>query len=117
MAAGDFAKLQDQVRKLQSQVSNLTGIVNNTGFPFTGTLITNEQIGSFSPVLAYNFVAGNTPYTITHALGRKPNGYIVTTVTVNGAVLYYTNPDPSGWTDRTIVLRATLPCFASFLVF
>lgn len=74
----------------------------------TNTLLDNARVGTMVACMsrATNITA-NTDQSFTHALGRKPNGYLVLR-SAKGGVLYDGTNLGSDWTPSTIVLRSTV---------
>lgn len=54
-------------------------------------------------VITYSFLAANTPYTIPHALGKKPE--FARWLGETSSNLYATAADKALWTDTTITVR------------
>ena len=85
------------LRRLQALIPYLTGpIPSNTPTP-VGTFIflMNQSMAS----------TANTDTTITHNLGRIPNGYIQ--IRSRGGTVYDASTGTTNWTATTMVLRDT----------
>lgn len=72
----------------------------------TAGLIDNLRVGAFWTRLNVNFASANANTTISHGLGRKPSGYIVLGRSVAGEI--FDDRTQSGWTDKAIVLQASV---------
>lgn len=74
----------------------------------TSTLVDNASVGTLRACVARTMNAtANTDTTLTHALGRTPNGYLVLR-SQKGGVLYDGTNLGSDWTASQIVLRSTV---------
>ena len=67
-------------------------------------------------LVSVNFNPINFDTNITHTLGRKPKGYIITSLSGTG-VLYDGSGGKEDWTDKTIVIRSTAVITAGILIF
>jgi len=87
----------NDLRRLQSLVPVITGTLK-TGI---------NQVGMWVAVVGQVMGAANAEVTITHNLGRVPNGYIVFRTKVGG-VVYDPTDGNSRWTNTTMILRDTV---------
>ena len=79
----------------------------------TGTLLDGARVGTFEA--AVNRAVGTADTSLAHGLGRTPNG-VLAYRSSSGGVLYDATSGVTLWTDRLIVLRATVAGTFSFLL-
>ena len=79
----------------------------------SGPLLDDARVGTWGVAVARAVGVGDT--SLSHGLGRTPNGIIVYRSS-SGGVLYDATTGSTLWTDRLIVLRATVAGTFSFLL-
>lgn len=57
-------------------------------------------------VVPYTFLVANTPYTIPHNLGKKPE--FIDWLGEAGSQIYSNSVDKALWTDATVTLRVNV---------
>ena len=70
-----------------------------------GTLLDNARVGSWAILLQRAIGTGDT--SLTHKLGRAPQGYYATRSS-SGGVVYDATTGVTLWTKTAIVLRVTV---------
>lgn len=87
---------QNDLRRLQSTVPVITGPIAN-----------QARIGTWGAATNILTPAAGTAFTVSHPLGRTPNGWL-TFSTALGGVVYATSTDKALWTTTTLILRSTV---------
>jgi len=87
---------QNDLRRLQSTVPVITGPITN-----------QARIGTWGAATNILTPAAGTAFTVSHPLGRTPNGWL-TFYSALGGVVYATAADRLGWTTTTLTLRSTV---------
>lgn len=81
----------------------------------TGPLLDNQRVGTMAACVNRAIAASNTDTTLSHQLGRKPNGYIMLRSS-SGGVLYDASDGVTGWSAAQVKIRATVAGTFTFLL-